>query len=111
MFDWNLQNALKKDRDRLVSSKELKAIVQRIFAHKEASKDRIKSILDNQDTSYVNSLTFDNLDMDKIFHIDSIEKLCIKYRLRFLDTHLFKGDYPNELYSIIPELELSLIHI
>ena len=107
MFDLNLQNALKKDRDRLVSSHELKAIVQRIFAHKEASKDRIKSILVNQNTSYVNSLTFDNLDMDKIFHIDSIEKLCIKYRLRFLDTHLFKGDYPNELYSIIPELEAT----
>ena len=45
--------------------------------------------------------------MDKVFHIDSIEKLCIKYRLRFLDTHLFKGDYPNELYSIIPELEAT----
>ena len=107
MFDLNLQNALKKDRDRLVSSQDLKAIVQRIFDHKEASKARIKSKLDNQNNTYVNSLTFDHLDMDKIFHIDSIEKLCIKYRLRFLDTHLFKGDYPNELYSIIPELEAT----
>jgi hypothetical protein len=107
MFDLNLQNALKKDRGRLVSSQDLKVIVQRIFDHKEAYKSRIKSNLDNQNNSYVNSLTFDNLDMDKIFHIDSIEKLCIKYRLRFLDTHLFKGEYPNELYSIIPELEAT----
>ena len=43
MFDLNLQNALKKDRDRLVSSQDLKVIVQRIFDHKEASKARIKS--------------------------------------------------------------------
>ena len=77
MFDLNLQNALKKDRDRLVSSQDLKAIVQRIFDHKEASKARIKSKLDNQNNSYINSLTFDDLDMDKVFHIDSIEKLCI----------------------------------
>lgn len=105
MFDLNLQNALKKDRDKLVSSQDLKAIVQRIFDHKQASKDRIKSSLDKQNNSYVNSLIFDSLDMDKIFHIDSIEKFCINYRLRFLDSHLFKGDYPNELYSIISELE------
>ena len=72
MFDLNLQNALKKDRDRLLSSQDLKAIVQRIFDHKEASKARIKSKLDNQNNSYVNSLTFDELDMDKVFHIDSI---------------------------------------
>ena len=57
MFDLNLQNALRKDRDRLVSGQELKAIVERIFDYKEASKARIKSILDNQNNSYVNSLT------------------------------------------------------
>ena len=105
MFDLNLQKALKKDRDRLLTSQDLKAIIKRIFDQKEASKTRIKSKLDNKNTSFVNSLIFDDLDMDKIFHIDSIEKLCINYRLRFLDTHLFKVDYPHELYSIIPELE------
>ena len=107
MFDLNLQNALKKDRDRRISSQDLKAIVQRIFDQKEASKAQIKSKLDKKNTAYQNSITFDDLDVDRIFHIDSIEKLCIKYRLRFLDTHLFKGDYPNELYSIIPELEAT----
>ena len=107
MFDLNLQNALKKDRDRRISSQDLKAIVQRIFDQKEASKAQIKSKLDKKNTAYQNSITFDDLDVDRIFHIDSIEKLCIKYRLRFLDTHLFKGDYPNELYGIIPELEAT----
>ena len=107
MFDLNLQNALKKDRDRRISSQDLKVIVQRIFDQKEASKAQIKSKLDKKNTAYQNSITFDDLDVDRIFHIDSIEKLCIKYRLRFLDTHLFKGDYPNELYSIIPELEAT----
>ena len=105
MFDLNLQNTLRKDRDKRISSKDLKDMIQAIFEQKEVIKYRVKSTLETPNNSYVNTLTFDALDFDKIFHIDSIKKLCINYRLRFLDTHLFKGEYPNELYSIIPNLE------
>ena len=105
MFDLNLQNTLRKDRDKHISSEDLKDMIQAIFDQKEATKSRVKSTLETPNNSYVNNLTFDALDLDKIFHIDSIKKLCINYRLRFLDTHLFKGEYPKELYSIIPNLE------
>ena len=105
MFDLNLQNTLRKDRDKHISSEDLKVMIQAIFDQKEAVKSRVKSTLETPNKSYVNTLTFDGLDFDKIFHIDSIKKLCINYRLRFLDTHLFKGEYPKELYSIIPNLE------
>lgn len=105
MFDLNLQNTLRKDRDKHISSEDLKVMIQAIFDQKEAVKSRVKSTLETPNKSYVNTLTFDALDFDKIFHIDSIKKLCINYRLRFLDTHLFKGEYPKELYSIIPNLE------
>lgn len=105
MFDLNLQNTLRKDRDKHISSEDLKDMIQAIFDQKEAIKSRVKSDLKTPNNSYVNTLTFDALDPDKIFHIDSIKKLCINYRLRFLDTHLFKGEYPKELYSIIPNLE------
>lgn len=105
MFDLNLQNTLRKDRDQHISSEDLKDMIQAIFDQKEATKSRVKSTLETPNNSYVNTLTFDALDLDKIFHIDSIKKLCINYRLRFLDTHLFKGEYPKELYSIIPNLE------
>lgn len=105
MFDLNLQNTLRKDRDKHISSEDLKVMIQAIFDQKEAVKSRVKSTLETPNKSYVNTLTFDALDFDKIFHIDSIKKLCINYRLRFLDTHLFKGEYPKELYSIISNLE------
>ena len=105
MFDLNLQNTLRKDRDKHISSEDLKDMIQAIFDQKEAIKSRVKSTFETPNNSYVNTLTFDALDLDKIFHIDSIKKLCINYRLRFLDTHLFKGEYPKELYSIIPNLE------
>lgn len=105
MFDLNLQNTLRKDRDKHISSEDLKDMIQAIFDQKEAAKSRVISTLETPNNSYVNTLTFDALDFDKIFHIDSIKKLCVNYRLRFLDTHLFKGEYPKELYSIIPNLE------
>lgn len=105
MFDLNLQNTLRKDRDKHISSEDLKDMIQAIFDQKKAIKSRVKFTLETPNNSYVNTLTFDALDLDKIFHIDSIKKLCINYRLRFLDTHLFKGEYPKELYSIIPNLE------
>ena len=105
MFDLNLQNTLRKDRDKHISSEDLKDMIQAIFDQKEAIKSRVKTSLETPNNSYVNTLTFDALDIDKIFHINSIKKLCINYRLRFLDTHLFKGEYPKELYSIIPNLE------
>ena len=105
MFDLNLQNTLRKYRDKHISSEDLKDMIQSIFDQKEAIKCRVKSTLKTPNNSYINTLTFDALDPDKIFHIDSIKKLCINYRLRFLDTHLFKGEYPKELYSIIPNLE------
>ncbi|MBK87004.1 MAG: hypothetical protein CMC86_07410 [Flavobacteriaceae bacterium] len=105
MFDLNLQSTLKKDRDKLISSKELNAIVEKIFNEKAINISKVKRKLDKPNDSYINSLTFDDIETDKIFHISSIKKLCIKYRLRFLDTHLFKGEYPSELYNIIPQLE------
>ena len=33
---------------------------------------------------------------EKIYTLEQIKKLCIKYRLRFLDSKVFKGDFPHE---------------
>ena len=48
---------------------------------------------------------FDLLETDKIFHIDQIKKLAINFRLRFLDSHLFKNQIPDEAITKIRVLE------
>ena len=65
----------------------------------------------------------DKINSDRIFHISDIKKICIDYRLRFLDFELFKGKVPDEAYKnlksfysdhkkIKREIKmLSLIHI
>ncbi|NGZ88735.1 hypothetical protein [Psychroflexus maritimus] len=52
-----------------------------------------------------NQFNFDLLDASRIYHISQIGKICIDYRLRFLDAKLFKGDIPKEAYQEIASLE------
>ena len=107
MFELNLKHALEKERDGLLHTPDLEYIINRIFKESNDKKERILFELEKNNNSQFNDLVFDKLDRDRIFHIDSIKKLCIKYRLRFLDTKLFKGKYPEELFNIIPALEIK----
>ena len=49
----------------------------------------------------------DKIDSNRLFHVDQIRKICIDYRLRFLDFNFFKGGVPNEAYTKLKEFELN----
>ncbi len=55
-----------------------------------------------------NLLNRDLLDEDKIYSIQQIERVCINYRLRFLDSRHFKGEIPPE--AIFKVKELKKVH-
>ena len=57
--------------------------------------------------SPVEKITIDptHFDGDKLFSIDEIEKVCVKYRLRFLKTGFHKNNFPYEVISKIKEAE------
>ena len=59
----------------------------------------------NSSEQLPNVLDFAKLDSARIFHEKSIKKICVDYRLRFLDTHFFKGTYPQEALDEIKHLE------
>ena len=42
---------------------------------------------------------------DRIYHVDTIRDLCVKYRLRFLEAGLFKGPIPPQAVHAIRMLE------
>ncbi len=46
-----------------------------------------------------------DLDPERVYHLDTIRSCCIKYRLRFLDGGLFKGDIPLQAIHAIRQLE------
>ena len=49
----------------------------------------------------------DKIDSNRLFHVDQIRKICIDYRLRFLDFNFFKGGVPDEAYTRLKEFELN----
>jgi hypothetical protein len=53
----------------------------------------------------VNQFDFDHLDTARIYHLDHIRKICIDYRLRFLDLKYFKPELPEEAHEAIATLE------
>lgn len=45
------------------------------------------------------------LDPARVYHEREIERLCIKYRLRFLDGRWYKGGLPPQVYHALRQLE------
>ena len=52
-----------------------------------------------------NNFDFDQLETQRIFHLNQIRKVCIDYRLRFLDLKYFKGNIPKDGIEKITQLE------
>ena len=97
----NLFEELLIERGKEVSSKELMLSLQKIWS----TNDKIVNELQQKNSESYNNLIFNKMETKNIFHKDTIKKICVRYRLRFLDSNLFKGDYPNNITNIISELE------
>ncbi|WP_233565310.1 hypothetical protein [Aquimarina sp. AD10] len=79
--------------------------VQNIFNAEKQHEDQILKNLDTLVKETSNTFDFDQLETSRIYHIDQIKKICIDYRLRFLDSKYFKGKLPNEAIFAIKDLE------
>ena len=101
----NLFEELLSERNKELSSDELKSIVKNIWSNHDSKKDQVRLSLDKKNNDKYNQLKFDKMESKNIFHKDTIKKICVRYRLRFLDSNLFKGEYPKNITRIITDLE------
>ena len=65
----------------------------------------LKDLINHLNINSFNSFDFEKLDANKIYSINTIKRVCIDYRLRFLDIKYFKNKVPNEVYQKINSLE------
>ena len=79
--------------------------VNQILKDVDKADSKIIKAINSNDLSDENHFNYELLDADKIYHIDQIKKICIDYRLRFLDSKYFKGDLPYEAIHQIKILE------
>jgi hypothetical protein len=101
----NVEDRLKKHRSREISESDLLDEIINIFDQGDRKDASIISQLQSSSERDHNALDLDLLDTDRIFHLDHIKAICIDYRLRFLDSKLFKGSVPYEAAIKIKELE------
>ena len=92
----NLYKQLIIERNRTIESDNIDNFLKELF-----KKVDVKKSLNKKNTNSFNKLDFDKMETKNIFHLKNIEKICVKYRLRFLDSNLFKGDYPKNISNII----------
>lgn len=101
----NIHTKLLRERDKNTSNTDILEQVARIFEEDRLRESDILQTLQGTTNDGINNFDFDLLETDNIFHIKQIEKICVDYRLRFLDTKYFKGKYPQEAISQIKYLE------
>lgn len=102
----DIHNELIKERKKNIQTED---IIGWVYSILNKINDPNNSVLERLAKSpmnrSINNFIIDNVDTDAIFHISQIEKICIDYRLRFLDTRYFKGSYPDKVVEKIQYLE------
>merc|ERR1712078_919775 len=101
----NLFDELIREREKTISSDELNTLIKNIWSTEDSKKDQIIKSLNKRNNNKYNDLKFDKMESKNIFHQDTIKKICVRYRLRFLDSNLFKGEYPKNITKIISDIE------
>lgn len=93
-------------RNKRISQAALLKQVQEIFEEESSKEEKIfQNIQADSEDFESNDFDFDLLETEKIYHLVDIERICIDYRLRFLNTKIFKGELPYEAISKIKNLE------
>ncbi len=101
----NIEQRLNKLRNKEFDPSTWRVQIQRVFREDADHEKRILHNLDTSSHEVTNNYDFDLLETQKIYHLDQIKKICIDYRLRFLDTKYFKGKLPKSAISAIKQLE------
>jgi hypothetical protein len=101
----NVEDRLRKHRSRQISKSDLLAEIKNLLDQDDLKDELIYNQLQSSNERHHNALDIDLLDTDRIYHVEHIKAICIDYRLRFLDSKLFKGKIPYEAVIKIKELE------
>lgn len=100
---------LEKELHKQKKREEKKPLLNEVKELLEVAKHEDERVTTNLQSSFSQTVKNQHLlDSSKVFTQTQIRKLCIKYRLRFLDSSVFKGEIPYEAIAKIKQLEKEL---
>jgi len=101
----NIEEKLAKVKIDTLRSEQILNEVRQILKSDSDNHKRIEKNISGSRNTITNQFDFNQLETEKIFHVNQIKQICIDYRLRFLNSKYFKGDIPLEAIYKIKALE------
>lgn len=101
----NIERELSRLKSGNITPATILSEVQQILEEDTKQELSIEQRLNQKSKCVANNFDLNLLETSRIFHIDQIKKICIDYRLRFLDSRYFKGKIPKAAVSKIKQLE------
>lgn len=101
MMQVNLPTALRKIRKKSKDYRETDILdaFREMIEEDSRVEDELKKALASNPNGEAPNLDISQLEEGNIFHLAHIKELATRYRLRFLDAYLFKGEIPAEAMS------------
>ena len=96
---------LQNIQNKLTGEDQILAQVKAILQAEAEKRERIQDTLQKDDGTDSNDFDIDQLEHQRVFHLEAIKEMCIDYRLRFLSTKYFKNPIPQSGISEIKRLE------
>jgi len=101
----NVERELSRLKSGNITPATILSEVQQILEEDTKQELSIEQRLNQKSKCVANNFDLNLLETSRIFHIEQIKKICIDYRLRFLDSRYFKGKIPKAAVSKIKQLE------
>ncbi len=101
----DIQNKLIQERKKVIKSEDIIGWAYSVLNHHREETNILQRLSRSPIDREINNFDIDKVNTEAIFHISQIRKICIDYRLRFLDTKYFKGSYPEEVVQKIQDIE------
>lgn len=101
----NIEKKLIAIQRKMINESRIIEEIKKIWEWDAIASEEISTRIKNSVKTSTNDFNLDLLQTDKIFHVNSIKLICIDYRLRFLDSSLFKNNIPTEAITKIKKLE------
>src|SRR6187551_291762 len=91
-------------RQLLIGQQQVLQEVNEVLDAEQKKDDVLSAVVLSSKGDYINHIQ--RLDPDRVFSEEDIRKLCVTYRLRFLDAGRFKGPLPPRALYELRRLEL-----
>lgn len=101
----NIAEKIQASRNSRIAEEELLLQIKNIIEQESQRDEDILTTLGDDHYTGSNDFDIDQLEGHRIFHLSDIEKICIEYRLRFLNSSLYKAKFPYEAIIKIKEVE------